>query len=61
MPVLIIWGKNDVIIYLSHAFAANEMIQNSKLVIFENCGHLPQLEHPKKFNLLIEEFIAIRA
>ncbi|APJ04232.1 alpha/beta fold hydrolase [Silvanigrella aquatica] len=56
MPVLIIWGQNDSIIYVSHAYTANKIIPNSKLVIFDNCGHLPQLEHPKKFNNLLREF-----
>lgn len=58
MPVLIIWGKNDSIIYLNNAYIANKIIKHSKLVIFENCGHLPQLEYPEKFNRLLEDFFS---
>jgi 2-hydroxy-6-oxonona-2,4-dienedioate hydrolase len=57
MPVLIIWGKEDEIIYSNQAYAANKIIKHSKLVIFENCGHLPQLEYPEKFNQLLEDFL----
>lgn len=57
MPVLIIWGKEDAIIYLEHAYIANKLIKHSKLVVFEECGHLPQLEHPEKFNQLLVSFL----
>ncbi len=56
MPVLIIWGKEDEIIFSSHAYTANKIIKHSKLIIFENCGHLPQLEYPEKFNQILEDF-----
>jgi len=59
MPVLIIWGKEDSIIYLDHAYVANKMIKHSKLVIFEDCGHLPQLEYPEKFNHLLGQFFNV--
>jgi 4,5:9,10-diseco-3-hydroxy-5,9,17-trioxoandrosta-1(10),2-diene-4-oate hydrolase len=57
MPVLIIWGENDAIIYVSHAFDAHKLVKNSKLVLFEKCGHLPQLEYPERFNAQIEDFL----
>ena len=60
MPVLIIWGKNDEIIYSSHAYVANKLIKHSKLVMFEECGHLPQIEYSEKFNRLLEDFFAER-
>ncbi|MGY3805071.1 alpha/beta fold hydrolase [Pigmentibacter ruber] len=57
-PVLIIWGKNDIIIYVSHAIKAHKLIKNSQLSIFDACGHLPQFEYPKKFNDLLLNFIS---
>lgn len=57
-PVLIIWGKNDIIIYVSHAIKAHKLIKNSQLSIFDACGHLPQFEYPKKFNELLLNFIS---
>ncbi|BBH53652.1 alpha/beta fold hydrolase [Fluviispira sanaruensis] len=58
MPVLIIWGREDSIIYVSHAQAGQELIKHAQVVIFENCGHLPQIEHPKKFNDLVLDFFS---
>lgn len=56
-PVLFIWGKHDPIIYLAHGFRGQKMIRNSKLVVFDECGHLPQLEKPAAFNKEILNFI----
>ncbi|KAB8029959.1 alpha/beta fold hydrolase [Fluviispira multicolorata] len=58
MPVMIIWGKEDSIIYVSHAHAGKELIQHSRLVIFENCGHMPQIEYPEKFNEIVLDFFS---
>ena len=47
-PTLIIMGAEDELIPLEAGKKINEKIQNSKLVVFENCGHLPQEEMPEK-------------
>lgn len=58
MPTLIIWGKQDNILPVSHAYYAHSQIKNSECFIFEQCKHMPQLEYPKKFNQLVLEFIS---
>lgn len=55
-PTLIIWGKQDRVLPLHHAFAARKKIPHARLHLFERCGHTPQLEYPKQFNALIQEF-----
>jgi len=57
MPSLIIWGKDDNIIPANHAEIAKEHIQNSTLVYFEKCGHLPQFEKKDKFNKVVYDFL----
>lgn len=57
-PTLIIWGKQDRAFPVSHAEVALKMIPNSKLKLFEQCGHLPYLEFPDKFNSLVLEFLS---
>ncbi len=57
-PTLIIWGKQDRLIPLRHAYRAVRRIPNARLVIFEPCGHLPMLEHPDEFNKVVLEFLA---
>jgi hypothetical protein len=58
MPVLIIWGARDPIIPVRHAETAHKAIPGSRLEIFENVGHLPQLEVPGRFVTAVERFIA---
>ena len=58
MPVLIIWGARDPIIPVRHAENAHKAIRGSRLEIFENVGHLPQLEAPGRVIAVLERFIA---
>jgi pimeloyl-ACP methyl ester carboxylesterase len=46
VPTLILWGAHDQLIPLAAGHKMNSLIKGSKLVIFENCGHLPQEEMP---------------
>ncbi|NHC35028.1 alpha/beta fold hydrolase [Scytonema millei] len=57
-PTLIIWGKQDRIIPVAHAYIAAKTIPNARLHIFDRCGHHPHLEYPEKFNNLVLEFLA---
>ena len=57
MPVLIIWGARDRVIPVRHAENAHAAIAGSRLEVFENVGHLPQLEAPGRFITALEQFI----
>ena len=57
-PVLIIWGRQDMIVPSADALAYSEMLQNSRLEIFNYCGHIPMAERPVRFNRLVERFLA---
>ncbi|MGD9108744.1 MAG: alpha/beta fold hydrolase [Gammaproteobacteria bacterium] len=59
MPVLIIWGKNDKLLPVKNTQAALRLIPQAKLEIFDKCGHIPQLEHPEKFNQLVKSFVGV--
>lgn len=54
---LIIWGENDKIIPVEDAYRLHRDMENSKLVIFEKCGHAPQEEIPEKVAEVIDEFL----
>ena len=56
-PTLLIWGKNDTITppFVGEKF--NELIQNSKLVMIDECGHAPMMEYPAVFNEHLESFL----
>ena len=48
MPTLILWGEQDALIPLAAGIKMNKLIKSSKLVVFDNCGHLPQEEAPTR-------------
>ena len=35
----------------------NELIEGSKLVMVNQCGHAPMMEHPADFNQILEDFL----
>jgi pimeloyl-ACP methyl ester carboxylesterase len=57
-PTLIVWGAEDMVIPARDASVFEEMIPNSRKVIFEDTGHVAMLERPASFNELLSEFIA---
>lgn len=57
-PTLILWGQQDRILPVAHAYIAQDRIPNATLQILNPCGHLPQLERPEEFNALVLEFLA---
>lgn len=57
MPVLIVWGARDSIIPVHHAEAAHEAIPASRLEVFDDVGHLPQVEAPGRFVGVLERFL----
>jgi pimeloyl-ACP methyl ester carboxylesterase len=56
-PTLIVWGDQDDIIPVSHAYSAHEAVPGSRLVIIEGVGHFPQIEAPEQFVDALVDFI----
>ncbi len=57
VPVLVIWGRQDPTIPVRYAQMAMTGFRDVRLHLFEQCGHLPQLEYPEQFNRLVGEFL----
>jgi pimeloyl-ACP methyl ester carboxylesterase len=57
-PTLIVWGAEDKVIPVSDASVFEELIPNSRKVIFEDTGHVSMIERPASFNKLLSEFLA---
>jgi pimeloyl-ACP methyl ester carboxylesterase len=58
IPTLIVWGRNDRVVPVPAAFAYEKRIgDNAELVIFDRCGHVPQMERPVRFNRVVEGFL----
>jgi pimeloyl-ACP methyl ester carboxylesterase len=59
VPVLIVWGRNDILIPVDDAADYQRLIgANAHAGIFEDTGHLSMLERPSRFNRLLARFIA---
>jgi pimeloyl-ACP methyl ester carboxylesterase len=56
-PTLLVWGLNDTITPPMVAHEFNRLIPNSTLKFIDKCCHAPMMEHPEKFNELVEDFL----
>jgi pimeloyl-ACP methyl ester carboxylesterase len=57
LPSLIIWGGHDPLIPVEHATVASQGLPNSRLEIFDDAGHFPQLHEPVRFAHTLIDFI----
>jgi pimeloyl-ACP methyl ester carboxylesterase len=59
VPVLVVWGRNDLMVPVGDAFAYADLIgENARVELFEDTGHAPMLERPSRFNALLRAFLA---
>jgi pimeloyl-ACP methyl ester carboxylesterase len=59
VPTLIIWGRNDRVVPVPAALKYKERIgENAELEIFDECGHIPQVERPVRFNRVVDRFLS---
>jgi pimeloyl-ACP methyl ester carboxylesterase len=57
-PTLIVWGKQDGLIKLADGEQMNREITGSEIVVFDKCGHIPQIEKAVDFNKTLLAFLA---
>ncbi len=53
---LIIWGDSDSVIPIENGYKLHDAILQSRFVIFNKCGHVPQEEKSEMFTKLVTEF-----
>ena len=58
VPTLVTWGRDDLVVPASDAAGFVDRIPGSRLVVFEDCGHVPMAERPVRFNRLLADFCA---
>ena len=56
-PVGIIWGVNDNVTPANVGEEFHKLLPNSKLYWIDKCGHAPMMEHPKKFNDILKNWL----
>ena len=57
IPTLIVWGRRDPLLPIEHATVAHRGIPGSRLEIFDDTGHFPQLDQPGRFARVLIDFI----
>ncbi len=56
-PTLLMWGKQDIVTPPEAAEQFCEMLPNSRLVWFDECGHVPMVERPDEFAAELLRFV----
>ena len=57
LPTLLLWGSRDTAVYPSSAYALQQRLKNSALVMLDGVGHVPYEEVPDEFNRVICDFL----
>lgn len=57
VPCCLIWGHNDTITPPQVAKDFKRLIPHSELHWIDQCGHVPMLETPTKFNSILDQFL----
>jgi len=56
-PVLLVWGKQDIITPSWVGEKFHSILPNSRLEILDKCGHAPMMERPDLFNGILDDFL----
>jgi 2-hydroxy-6-oxonona-2,4-dienedioate hydrolase len=56
-PTMIVHGRDDRTVHFENGLRLVSAIPNSRLIVFNQCGHWAQLEHAAEFNRLVEQFV----
>jgi len=57
LPTLLIWGHQDRIVPVSAAEVYRKSIAGAELVVFDQCGHHPEIEKSSEFIRVVQQFI----
>ncbi len=58
-PTLVIWGRQDVIVPWEHSEKFKRDIANSTVLVYDTCGHIPQIEYPHRVAADIKKFLMV--
>lgn len=56
-PTLVVWGRQDGLTPLAMGELYAKDIAGAKLVVLEQCGHVPQMEKAAEFNATLLKFL----
>jgi pimeloyl-ACP methyl ester carboxylesterase len=59
-PALFLWGDRDQLVPCGFARHVTDALPSVCSIVLENCGHVPQFEHPELTHRLTREFLGVR-
>ena len=57
-PALFVWGSHDPLIPPAFGRHVRQWLPSAEQVVMQDCGHVPQVEHPEECNRLLLDFFA---
>ncbi|HEU4870086.1 MAG TPA: alpha/beta hydrolase [Pyrinomonadaceae bacterium] len=60
-PTLIVWGREDGLVPLSEGERFHKDIAGSTMIVFDQCGHAPNVEKAGEFNAAVIKFLSAGA
>jgi len=60
-PTLIVWGREDGLVPLREGERFHKDIAGSTLIVFDQCGHVPNIEKAGEFNAAVIKFLGAGA
>ncbi|MDT4918365.1 MAG: hypothetical protein QOI15_3132 [Pseudonocardiales bacterium] len=57
-PTLFVWGANDVLVPSGFARFVDQALPAGRSIVLDDCGHVPQFEHPARTAELTRDFIS---
>jgi pimeloyl-ACP methyl ester carboxylesterase len=59
VPTLLLWGRRDGLMPVKYAERFHRDIAGSRLVVFDDLGHVPQLEDPARTVAEVQRFLGL--
>ena len=56
-PALFLWGDHDQLVPARFGRHVTESVPHAHSIVLDDCGHVPQFEHPKRTHSLVREFL----
>ncbi len=58
LPALVIWGRKDPFISWKYAERQRETFANAEVHVWDDCGHLPHVQHPQRTAQVVTKFLS---
>jgi pimeloyl-ACP methyl ester carboxylesterase len=57
IPTLLVWGRHDRSVPLESGMTMHRILVGSRLEVFDDAGHLPNVDQAERFNEVVIEFL----